>query len=64
MKPFSAWLAMESAGWPSKYKESRGVRFEAFSFEDDARGRIDPLPVLIVADTPENREKLGMEEGS
>lgn len=70
MKPFTAWLAMGHSRRPDR----RPIRNEdgtdpagyvAFSSERVANRNspFAPKRVLIVADTPENRKKLGMEEG-
>jgi hypothetical protein len=68
MKPFTAWLAMSiavpgDAGRQRMGQESRGCKFEAFDVEATAihESPAPPQPVLIVADTEENRKKLGME---
>jgi len=59
MKPFSAWLAMDGSEPNGDAVFSNETTAEKWS--EDGH---EPQRVLIVADTPENRKLLGMEEGS
>lgn len=67
MKPFSAWIAMSVNGDPMKYAdtEDRDIfagRYEAFTNQRIANRRSPGAAqrVLIIADTEDNRKKLGI----
>jgi hypothetical protein len=63
MKPFSAWLAMNRVR-PARYPSEEYHLFtNVMSARRQSARNAKPQRVLIVEDTPENRRKLGMEEG-
>lgn len=61
MKPFPAWLAMADSDNAVQLSGGRLIVAEShFAVRAEFTGVI--APVLIVADTPENRKLPGMEE--
>lgn len=63
MTPFPAWLAMSGDGEPLKYWANfQSPRYVIAHLAGPKVGNDNSQPVPIVADTPENRKLLEMEE--
>lgn len=62
MTPFRAWLAMRRRDEPRPYADGSSRAFATEYYAQIHSLDVPPQPVLIVADTKENRRMLGMEE--